>query len=466
MLYSDPQRAAYERWRRGAPPRLVVIEGRRDQGNRARLRRLVDDPGDVAWIRPNPSGGGLARESVARSIRREHPDGVSTRGATGPVWPPDWSAVWALWVEAVENTPSRMWVIDDAHLLPAAGWDGLLEAWARIRGQALPVHLVLFGEPGVADRMSDVPHDLLRLDPLPSATWLSRDVPWSSDDQIAAAAVFGRSTAFHEAVDPGHSVATNVRELLLRPGAPLLTRTLDSVGTHLQRPERYLRAISALAAGRREWGEVREAVGDLSSSGQLGPYMKTLEDLGLVVGERSLDAHPRTRRRRWRLTDPHTAFWFDAILPLWDRLGVQDGADLWLDVAPGVDAHVHRVLPILVREWLGTARAAALLGSPSREAGGLWGEGYDIDVASTLRSGAIVYVWTRWLGDSFTPAEVEACLGQIRHTRYGFGRERRLKLFVQRRPPDHALARVDARDPEVVVIGADSLVGPAGFTPR
>jgi len=360
-----------------------------------------------------------------------------------------------------------LWIVDDAHRLPVAGWDALLEAWAAIRGQALPVHLVLAGASGIVERVQDLPHDHLRLDPLPAAVWLTRDVPWPPDDRVRAAAVFGRSTAFHESVDPGRSVAANVRTLLLQPPAPFLTHTIDTVVADLQRPERYLRAISALARGGREWGQVRKAVGDLSSSGQLGPYMKTLEELGMVVGERSLDAHPRTRSRRWRLTDPHTGFWFAAILPLWDRLGVDAASDLWDAVEPEVDAHTARALPILVREWLGTPGAAELLGSSAREVGGLWGDGYDIHVAGTLRNGAMVYVWTRWTGGAFTPGEIDACLEQIRHTRYGFGRERRLKLFVQREPPDHALARVDARDPEVMVVGVDSLVtGSESSSPR
>lgn len=456
MLYRDPIRADYAEWRRGAPPRVVVIEYPHGQADRARLRRLVGGADEVAWLRPDPSGGRPARASILRGIRRCVPDAVPTdTDAT-----PDWSTVWTLWAEAVTGAAGRVWVLDDAHRLPAAAWDALLEAWAKVRGQALPVHLMLSGESGIVDRVSAVPHDLIHLDPLPSSAWLLRSLPWSSDDQTAAAAVFGRSTAFHEAVDPSRSLAMNVRDLLLQGDAPFLTRTLDTILTHLQRPERYLRAISALALGCREWGEVREAVGDLSSSGQLGPYMKTLEDLGIVVGERSLDAHPRTRSRRWRLTDPHTGFWFGTILPLWDRLGVESGAGLWRDVAPHIDVHIHRVLPILVREWLATPPAAAVLGSPSREAGGLWGDGYDIDAAATLRNGAIVYVWTRWVGERFTPDEIERRLSQIRHTRYGFGRERRLKLFVQRESPDHALARVDARDPEVIVIGSNSLAAP------
>jgi len=382
---------------------------------------------------------------------------------------PDWPDVWKLWADAVGHSTAQVWVLDDAHRLPAAGWDALLEAWAGIRGQALPVHLVLAGTGGTADRIADrtpdLPHDLLRLDPLPAAAWLTRDVTWSPDDRVRAAAVFGRSATLHESLDTARSLAANVRALLLRPDAPFLTHALDRVLADLQRPERYLRAISSLARGAREWGEVREAVGDLSSSGQLGPYMKTLEDLGMVVGERSLDARPRTRSRRWRLTDPHTAFWFGTILPLWDRLGVHAAAELWEAVAPEVDAHTARALPVLVREWLEMPGAARLLGTSARETGGLWGDGYDIDVAGTLRNGAIVYVWTRWTGSAFTPEEIDVCLGQIRHTRYGFGRERRLKLFVQREPPDHTLARVDARDPEVMVIGAGSLVAESSTHP-
>jgi hypothetical protein len=428
-------RGTFWKWRDEPGPRLLVVETAPGLDVRSRLAAIADDDRTaIEWVRPPPDGG--------------LPDSST--------WPDLWGAL----REQAGRGDGGMWIVDDADRLSRAAWLGLLEAWAAIRGQALPVHVALVGPAGLSERLGEIPHSRIRMDPLSTATWLRVGAAWSPENRVRAAAIFGRSAEMRSAVDPSRSVGRNARSLLLAPGAPHATRPLDLVRRSVQRSDRYIRVVRALAEGRRDWGAVRDAVGGLSASGQLGPYMKTLEELGIVIGDRSLDAGPRSRSRRWRLVDPHVAFWYACVLPGWDRLGVEDGKRLWSTVVePRLEAHVGRTLPLVVREWLLGPDAADVLGSSARETGALWGEGYDIDVAGTLRNGAIVYAWTRWEGGGFTVEEVQARLDQIRATRYGFGRERRLKVFVQRDPPGHELARMDARDPELFILDVGRLSG-------
>ncbi len=465
MYYDDPVAPSVRAWRALPGPRLLVIEAEASVDARRRLPGIVGgivggvpggapddasghDQPPIAWVRPPPGGG--------------PPLSTAVPGESHPIWDDVWQEI----REQAGTRAGGIWLVDDAHRLTGPAWSGLLGVWGGIRGQALPVHLILVGPVGLSERLGDVPHERIALPPLSSADWLSVDATWSPVDRVRAAAILGRSAVLRAAVDPSRSVGRNARSLLLAPNAPHATRALDAVRTSVQRPERYLRVVRALAEGRREWGDVRDAVGGMSASGQLGPYMKTLEELGLVVGDRSLDAGPRSRSRRWRVAEPHVAFWFSCILPGWDRLGVDDPRRLWSEIVePRLDAHVGRTLPRLLAEWLESPASTGLFGSGARETGGLWGEGYDIDVAATLRNGAIVYAWTRWAGGpanrgSFTSDEVEARLEEVRATRWGFGRERRLKLFVQRDPPDHDLARLDARAPELVIVDVARLVGP------
>jgi hypothetical protein len=435
-MYSDTLLTdAFRAWRQDPGPRLLVLETPPGLEVRRRLAAIAGrERASIDWVRPPPGGGEPA--------------------------PATWSATWRGLLERAGRGDGGVWIVDDAHRLPQAAWEGLLDTWIAVRGQALPVHLALVGLAGLSERLGEIPHARMRMEPLPSATWLGVGTTWSPASRVRAAAIFGRSAALRGAVDPSRSVGRNARSLFLAPDAPYAMRPLDVVRLGVQRPERYFRVVQALAEGSRDWGDVRSAVGGLSGSGQLGPYMKTLEELGIVVGDRSLDAGPRSRSRRWRLVDPHIAFWYACVLPTWDRLGIDDAKRLWsAAVQPRLEPHVGRTLPLLVREWLESAGAVDVLGSSARETGGLWGEGYDIDVAATLRNGAIVYAWTRWERGSFTPEEVEARLDQVRTTRYGFGRERRLKLFVQRDPPDHELTRLDARDPELLITDIGRLTG-------
>jgi len=448
MQWIDPLATELRGWLDGAPPRLLLLEARPG----AHARRRISAALDVArWLRPHPGGGEASLAAFAGALD------VESEG--DPAGDPDWEAFWSRWVEAAARRPAVPWIIDDAGSLPAAAWRALVNGWARVRGQAAPVRLVLVVGPGdTHDRLDGLPHDRLSAAPPPAWRWVDRLPGWSAPDRIRAASIFGAQERFAHLLDPSRSLGRNVRSAVLSPDSALASEPLERLRTAVQRPERYLRILEALATGATEWGEIRRGVGGLTTSGQLGPYLRTLEELGLVEGARSLDASPRTRARRYRIVDPWVAFWFACVLPAWHRLGVVDSRTLWSEVSGRLDVHVERTLPTLVREWLRTSATLPHLRSTAREVGGLWGEGYEIDVAGTLMNGAIVYGWTRWAREGFDRGEVALRREQLRRTRYGFGRERRLRLFVQRDPPDHDLTRVDARDPDVLVLSVRDLV--------
>jgi hypothetical protein len=441
-------------------PSILVIEGSTRTGLRRRLGTAMRACGvPIRWLRPHPGGDPASRLAIARDLATD----AGTLHAGAPdadSGEPEWEALWANWQERATEAPDRVWVVDDAELLPPASWDALRSTWARVRAQALGLRLVLATADASAVRLGSIPHEHLRLPAPDATTWFGGATRWSPAERVRAAAIFGGDPALVDAVDPARSLGRNLRDLVLAPDAPFATRPLDRLVADLQRPERYLRVAEAIACGAREWGEIRQRVGGLSSSGQLGPYLKTLEASGWIESARSLDASPRSRSARYRVADLHAAFWFSCVLPAWSRLGVDEPLRVWKEVVrPRVDAHVSRALPHLVRAWLAGDRSTEVLGARARETGGLWGEGYDIAAAATLTTGAIVYGWARWDASGFGAGEVAAHTDEVRRTRYGFGRENRVRLLVQRDAPSHELARVAARDEALMVLGAADLVG-------
>ena len=460
MQNRDELEQELEAWRRQPPPRLLLLSSGPDTSV---FRRVASHVSDAIWLRPRPGGGpalvrGLLDDLAATSNSGDPPtrlDGDQTRRET-------WAAVWAEWRDRASSEPRRVWVLDARDDLPAVAWEAFARSWAGVRGQALPVRLMILVRSGGAERLAELPHDQLLARPADAWTWAESLDSWSVTNRVRAAAVFGSEDRFRTLVDPSHSLGGNVRSLVLSLDAPMATAALDRVRHAVQRPERYLRVAQAVATGATDWGTIRQKVGGLADSGQLGPYLRTLEELGIIRARRSLDASPRSRSTRYHMADPWLGFWFSCVLPSWSRLGTEHAEVLWQnEVEPRLDTHLQRTLPLLLSQWLRTLGARQALGSVARETGGLWGDGYDMPVSGTLETGAIVYGWTRWLGGSFNEATITAATRQLRATRYGFGRENRLKLFVQRAPIEHGLARLAARDPEMTLLSAEDLLAGA-----
>jgi hypothetical protein len=91
--------------------------------------------------------------------------------------------------------------------------------------------------------------------------------------------------------------------------------------------------------------------------------------------------------------------------------------------------------------------------------GGLWGSGYDIDPAGTLRTGSVVYGKAFWGGGRIPEVADHALQEEMRRTRYGFGRESRLRLLFSTDGFSPGLIRHVARSDAIHLIGVDDLFG-------
>jgi len=409
-------------------------------------------------------------DGAVHHLRAEVGDGSALRERTSQTTEADvatsWTPLFSSWLTEVENARAPvLWWISDADRLEPAAWEALLTCWREVRAQALPVQLVA-ADYRTEDQVTPPPAlaeaapTELRLG-LPSLASLTREMDrWAPDRRIAALVIFGRDPFCWRHVDTSVRLSTNVHRLLLDPEGPLHRRELDRVRGTFQRPDRFLAILEALAHGPADWGTLRARAPGFATSSQLGPYLSTLEENHLVVRERSLDAPASSRARRYRISDPHTAFWFGCLLPIWDRVGIDRPSELWNDgVRPRLGAVARWVMPQLVREWLSTDAAERRLGSRARESGGLWGEGYDFPVAATLASGGVIYGRTRWDRGDVEGGLPEQMREEVRATRYGFGRESRRRLVVQRDPPSYPLARKAAREENLILLSAEDLVG-------
>ncbi len=375
-----------------------------------------------------------------------------------------WSELFRAASTAVPEGRGAVLVLDDAHRLePArarvlAALTDALKA-ARARGRSLHVILVAPSDFVAADGEGwDVPPERVRLAPLGfrAATPL---LPGSTaNERLEAYAVFGGLPAHLALLDRGLSLAKNLRRLVLRATGPLADAGIDLLERAAQAPARYAAILTALSGGESDWAGVHAGVADLTASGQVAPYLKRLEELGLVAVRRSLDASARSRNRRYGITDPFFAFWFRFVLPHREELALAKGADVVLErLRAELGRQVATVLPEVCRQYM-RQDALETLGANARECGGLWGAGYDIPVAGILSSGAAFYgrpaLWRE--GE---PPVLGTLDREIRETRYGFGRERRLRLLFVRGEAPLPLAREVARRHDVTVVDVRALAG-------
>ena len=122
-------------------------------------------------------------------------------------------------------------------------------------------------------------------------------------------------------------------------------------------------------------------------------------------------------------------FWHRFVLPHLTAIMDGRGATVWRDhIRDQLDEHARALFPLVAREYLGK-HGGERLASAARETGGLWGLDYDIEPAGTLHTGAAVYGRTSWGGKPVSEAADDALQEEVRRTRYGFGKESRIRVL-------------------------------------
>lgn len=399
------------------------------------------------------------RSALARTLRETLP------GWPGPDSdpPPSWAEIFGGLTGSASLARPLVLAVDDAHRWTqsrARFAAPLASALSAARRDGRQIHLVASSPEPLPPLPGDErPGPALSLGPLRFRAALPLLPGGSLRRLLAAYAALGGIPGHLARVDPSASLGANLRRLVLDDGGALADRPLEVLERLVQVPTRYAAVLAALSAGEGNWGVVQAGVADLTASGQAAPYLRRLEALGMVEARRSLDASPRSRSRRYRITDPFLAFWFRYVLPR------RDGGPTGATWGPGQDprrwleAHVASVFPQVCRDFM-AHDALEALGANGREVGSLWGQGYEIPVAGVLANGQAFYGSP--VGGDGTATGASALSGldaAVRETRYGFGRERRLRLLFTRFAPDAAVLREAARRDDARVVRLEEMAG-------
>jgi AAA+ ATPase superfamily predicted ATPase len=437
---------------------FVHVSGVRGVGKTALLERVLEDY-PALHFRCAPRADEAQQACLWQAL------GTRMASLDGP--PGDWAALLNAALTLAEPGRSAfVIVLDDAYRL-VHGRSRISDAVARTLRQARAedrtFHIVTVSHtsaPMDAERLAGMFGGEVHVEPLSFRAALPFLPGTTPRDFIRSYGTFGGIPNVLRAVDQSVTLSTNIRNLLLEPGATLADAGRDWIERDVQNPTRYYAVLSALAEGETDWATVHGGVPDLTTSGQVAPYLHRLEELGLVRTRRSLDAGPRSRSRRYRMSDPFLAFWHRFVLPrLHDMRG--DSTSYLNDaIRPSRDDHTQNVFAEICRQFM-AHDALGVFGSNARESGSLWGSGYEIDSAGILGSGAAFYGNCFWRQVTDGGGTLTALDEAIRENRYGFGREHRQRILFTARPLPRALEREVARRHNASIIGPGVLAGMA-----
>ena len=435
-------------------PQLLRVSGLPGVGKSALVRRAVESCESIVLVAPPlPAPMQLAafRERIDTALAADA----------------EWVLLFTRVVQVARSSARPVaLVIDDAHRLTEsrARWTGPLAQVLRdATAEEIPLHIVLVGRASELPALEGVPTHDLRVGPLPlrvAAPLLPGNEP---HHVVRAYGVFGGIPRVLRQLDTSITVGTNVRRLVLDLDGSLAAAPLTWLERELQKPSRYMAIMRALAFGESDWGTIHEGVPDLTRSGQIAPYLKRLEQLGMIEVRTALDAKPGSRASRYQLSDPFLAFWFRFALP-WRTQGRGHERPTPLrehyaeHIRPGIVSHMERMMPTLVRRHM-ERESIETVGASVRECGSLWGPEHDIPVAGTLSNGAIFYGRSAWDRPAREASPLDRLDEDVRRTRYGFGRERRLRLIFSGRPAPTWLRRETARRTDARLVEAAELLG-------
>ena len=462
-------------------PSLTVVRGAPGIGVTRFLREVVAPLPHLFLPIPHLPDEGT-RALLAQELQRVR--GAVGRGPSSPpagiagTMPPsvpDWPGLLALATGLAPPPAPDMGapftlILDDAHRLAdaRAAVPSLLRRFMEeLTSRPIPFHVILAGTDPVGmealagrDGPSGVDPSLdLQLPPLTPSESASFFPRWSAAECLTGWAVLGGHPHRLSLVERRSTLATTVQRLILDPDGPLHEEGNAILERAFQAPARYGAVLAALAGGARSWGDMAGMVPEELRGARLGPYVKALDQQGLIRTEVALDARDGSRARRYTIPDPFVRFWFGEVLPQRGLLATRGAAPVWEEVIrPRMGGHVSRLLPLAARTWL-ERDAAPLLGAVARETGGLWSGEHNLEVAGLLRNGAAVYGLCRWSEEPLGEAELDHLENGMRRSRYGIGREARHRLLFGRGGTTQALRSRAARDPMVQVVGVKELVG-------
>jgi AAA+ ATPase superfamily predicted ATPase len=187
-------------------------------------------------------------------------------------------------------------------------------------------------------------------------------------------------------------------------------------------------------------------------------YIARLQQMRIVLRERSLDTDERSRNTRYSLQDPMFRFWYRFVRPNLSALARGFGDDIWMrTIKPHFNEYMGTAFESVCREHL-RDHAQERFGVPAGEIGRLWGGDFEIDVAGRLLDGAAVFGECKWENAQIGEAVRKRLEEAIAKTRYAEEARSRHLVFFARKGFTDELRKIAETDAGVCLFEMEELV--------
>lgn len=204
---------------------------------------------------------------------------------------------------------------------------------------------------------------------------------YSLEDRVRAYATFGGTPAYLKAINPDQSLEANIEQNILTRGAFLYDEARFVLQQELREPRNYFAVLQAIASGRTQLNEIKQA----SGLEGVTAYLDTLQQLHLVervVPVTETQPH-KSRRGLYRLSDQFLRFWFRFVHP--NRSQLEKGASetvLADAVLPFLDLFAGPVFEEICRQSFWRAGQGGRLPFSPNQVGGWWRANQEIDLVA------------------------------------------------------------------------------------
>lgn len=311
---------------------LGVVYGRRRMGKTTLVLESIKDREDAVYYQATR---GSADQQIASFVSDA---AVVYSGITRIR--DEWESLFEYLAEqdAIVVVDEFPYLVDQTEALPSIlqrVWDHTATETATtfvLTGSAIGMmyEYALEGSGPLYGRVAKDPNGQLDVGPLPFPAALSFFPAYDPDEQVLTYGIFGGTPEYLRAVRDDEPLEANVTRTLLQRDGGLHEEPENVLHREVDEVDRYFAVLKSMAEGNRTPNEIAQGAG--IATGSVGYYLSRLRDLRIIEQHYPATIDPeRSRKGRYRMSDPLFRFWFRFVYGRTARYEVY-GADAYTDL--------------------------------------------------------------------------------------------------------------------------------------